>query len=159
MTKGEGVWFWDATGKKWFDLNSQLMCSNVGHGEKRIIEAIKKQADILPYAGPGAATQVRAELGEELAKITPGDLKKFFFTLGGAEAVENAVKMARAVTGRHKIIARQRSYHGSTAAAMALTGDQRRWANEPGYPGVLRMVRCLFFSSFYGSSLSLSVCD
>lgn len=120
-------------------MNSQLMCSNVGHGNRRIADAIKEQADVLAYAGPSAATEVRARIGEELSRITPGNLDKFFFTLGGAEANENAIKMARAFTGRHKIVARYRSYHGSTAAAISLTGDQRRWANEPGISGVVRM--------------------
>ena len=139
MAKSKGVYFWDAAGKRYFDLNSQLMCSNIGHGDKRVIDAIKAQADELTFAGPTAATRVRAEVGVELAKVTPGDLKKFFFTLGGAEANENAIKMARAFTGRHKIISRYRSYHGSTAAAISLTGDQRRWANEPGISGVVRI--------------------
>ncbi len=139
MVRSQGVYFWDATGKQYFDLNSQLMCSNIGHGNKRVIDAIKQQAEELTFAGPTAATRVRAEVGVELAKVTPGDLKKFFFTLGGAEANENAIKMARAFTGRHKIIARYRSYHGSTAAAITLTGDQRRWANEPGISGVVRI--------------------
>jgi len=139
MAKAKGVYFWDAHGKRYFDLNSQLMCVNIGHGDQRVIEAIKAQAEELVYAGPGMASKVRAEIGRELADVTPGDLKKFFFTLGGAEANESAIKMARAYTGRHKIIARYRSYHGATAAAITLTGDHRRWANEPGISGVVRV--------------------
>jgi taurine--2-oxoglutarate transaminase len=139
MVKAKGCYFWDAYGKKWFDLNSQLMCTNIGHGHPKVIQAIKDQADELTYAGPSMATRVRAELGRDLAALTPGDLKKFFFTLGGAEATENAIKMARAVTGRHKIIARYRAYHGATMGGMTLTGDHRRWANEPGIPGVVRI--------------------
>ncbi len=139
MDHAKGVYFWDANGKRYFDLNSQLMCVNIGHGDKRVIEAIKKQAEELVYAGPGMATKVRAEIGRALADVTPPGLKKFFFTLGGAEANENAIKMARQFTGRHKILARYRSYHGATAAAMTLTGDYRRWANEPGIPGVIRI--------------------
>lgn len=139
MDHAEGVYFWDATGKRYFDLNSQLMCVNIGHGDKRVIEAIKQQADELVYAGPSMATKVRAQIGQELAEVTPGDLKKFFFTLGGAEANENAIKMARQFTGRQKIIARYRSYHGATAGAIALTGDHRRWANEPTIPGVIHI--------------------
>jgi 4-aminobutyrate aminotransferase-like enzyme len=119
-----------------------------------VLRLFKKKS----FAGPTAATQVRAEIGVELAKVcvlvwfvlyccfsnrnsqvTPGDLKKFFFTLGGAEANENAIKMARAFTGRNKIVARYRSYHGSTAGAITMTGDQRRWANEPGISGVVRI--------------------
>ena len=139
MTKAEGVYFWDAAGKRYFDLNSQLMCVNIGHGNRRVIEAIKAQADELVYAGPSMATRVRAELGRDLATVTPQGLDKFFFTLGGAEANESAIKMARAFTGRHKIITRYRSYHGATAGAITLTGDHRRWANEPGIPGVVRV--------------------
>lgn len=139
MTRGEGVYFWDATGKRYFDLNSQLMCVNIGHGNQRVIKAIQDQAAQLAYAGPGMATQVRAELGRALAAVSPAGLDKFFFVLGGAEANENAIKMARAVTGRHKIIARYRSYHGATSGAITLTGDQRRWANEPGIPGVIHI--------------------
>jgi len=139
MDHAKGVYFWDANGKRYFDLNSQLMCVNIGHGDQRVIDAIKAQADELVYAGPAMATKVRAEIGQELAAVTPGDLKKFFFTLGGAEANENAIKMARQFTGRQKIIARYRSYHGATAGAISLTGDHRRWANEPGVPGVIHV--------------------
>lgn len=139
MARAKGVYFWDANGKRYFDLNSQLMCVNIGHGDERVIKAIQDQAAELAYAGPSMATKVRAEIGRELAAVTPGDLKKFFFTLGGAEANESAIKMARAVTGRQKIITRYRAYHGATAGAITLTGDHRRWANEPGIPGVIRV--------------------
>ncbi|PYQ28334.1 MAG: aspartate aminotransferase family protein [Acidobacteria bacterium] len=138
MVRGEGIYFWDANGKRYVDMNSQLMCVNIGHGDKRVIEAIKRQADELVYAGPGMATAVRARFGKMLAQFTPGDLDHFFFTLGGAEANENAIRIARAVTGRQKIMARYRSYHGATAGGISLTGDPRRWANEPGVPGVVR---------------------
>jgi len=114
------------------------MCVNIGHGNKRVIKAIQDQAAELCYAGPSMATKVRAEFGPLLSKYTPGDLKKFFFTLGGAEANENAIKMARFHTGRNKIIARYRSYHGATHGAIQLTGDPRRWPNEPGMGGVIR---------------------
>lgn len=139
MVKAKGVYFWDAHGKRYLDLNSQLMCVNIGHGDQRVIDALKAQADELVYAGPGMATPVRAELGRMLAELTPGDLNKFFFTLGGAEANENAIKLARGYTGRQKIITRYRSYHGATAGAISLTGDPRRWANEPGLPGIVRV--------------------
>jgi len=139
MSRAKGVYFWDANGKRYFDLNSQLMCVNIGHGDQRVIDAIKAQADELVYAGPSMATRVRAELGRELAEVTPDGLDKFFFVLGGAEANENAIKMARAVTGRQKILTRYRAYHGATSGAITLTGDHRRWANEPGIPGVVRM--------------------
>lgn len=138
MVRGEGIYFWDADGKRYIDMNSQLMCVNIGHGNRRVIEAIKRQADELVYAGPGMATAVRARFGRMLAELTPGDLNRFFFTLGGAEANENAIRIARITTGRQKIMARYRSYHGATLGAVSLTGDPRRWANEPGIPGVVR---------------------
>jgi len=138
MVRGEGIYFWDASGKRYIDMNSQLMCVNIGHGDKRVIEAIKSQAEELAYAGPGMATPVRARLGRMLAELTPGDLNRFFFTLGGAEANENAMRIAKMVTGRQKIMVRYRAYHGATAGAISLTGDPRRWANEPGIPGVVR---------------------
>jgi taurine--2-oxoglutarate transaminase len=138
MVRGEGIYFWDADGRRYIDMNSQLMCVNIGHGEKRVIDAIKRQADELVYAGPGMATAVRARIGPLLASLTPGDLDHFFFTLGGAEANENAIRIARMITGRQKIMVRYRSYHGATLGAISLTGDPRRWANEPGIPGVVR---------------------
>ena len=115
------------------------MSVNIGHGDPRVIEAISKQAAVLAYANPFMATEPRARLGAKLAAITPGDIDTFFFTNGGAEANENAIKIARQFTGRHKILARYRSYHGGTAGAIALTGDPRRWAAEPGMPGVIRV--------------------
>jgi taurine--2-oxoglutarate transaminase len=139
FVRGEGVYFWDADGKRYFDLNSQSMCVNIGHGNPRVIAAIQAQAATLAYAGPGMATPVRADLGEALAAVTPSGLDTFFFTLGGADANENAVKLARAVTGRHKILTRYRAYHGATYGAATLTGDHRRWAAEPGIPGVVHI--------------------
>ena len=138
MVRGEGIYFWDAAGKRYIDMNSQLMCVNIGHGDKRVIDAIKRQAEELVYAGPGMATPVRARIGPLLAGVTPGDLNHFFFTLGGAEANENAIRIARAITGRQKIMSRYRSYHGATHGGISLTGEPRRWANEPGIPGVVR---------------------
>jgi len=140
MIRSEGIYFWDAEDKKYTDVNSQLMCSNVGHQHPKIIQAIKDQADKLCYAGPSMATEIRAEFGPILAAKTPGNLDKFFFTLGGSEANENALKLARLHTGRNKVITRYKSYHGGTHGSMMLTGDPRRWANEAGgaMPGVIR---------------------
>ncbi len=138
VARAKGSEFWDADGKRYLDFNSQLMNVNIGHGDERVIKAIQDQAARLAYVSPYHATDVRGRLGEMIAEITPGDLKKSFFTLGGAEANENAIKMARLVTGRQKIIARYRAFHGATAGAMTLTGDPRRWPNEPGIPGVVR---------------------
>ena len=127
----KGVYFWDTAGKRYLDFNSMTMCVNIGHGDERVIEAMVAQTRELPYASPGMATKVRALAGRALAQVTPAGLNKFLFTLGGADANENAVKLARAATGRHKILTRYRSYHGATAGAMALTGDPRRTAWEP----------------------------
>ena len=131
----EGVYFWDYHGKRYLDFNSMVMCANIGHGNQVIIDAISKQASTLAFAGPQTATLPRALLCKLLAEILPPDLSKYLFTLGGADANENAIKLARAFTGRHKILARYRSYHGSTHGAMALTGDNRRWAWEPNLMG------------------------
>ncbi len=136
----KGVYFWTPEGKRFLDFNSQLMCTNVGHGHPKVIEAIKQQAETLAYVNPFMATEPRARLGQKLAELTPGDIDTFFFTNGGAEANENAIKLARFVTGRHKILARYRSYHGGTAGAISLTGDPRRWAAEPGIPGVIHVL-------------------
>ena len=140
VERAEGIYFWDPDGKRYIDFNSQLMSVNIGHGDRRVVEAIAEQARRLPFVAPQFATEPRARLGRELAELTPGNLDKFFFTLGGAEANENAVRMARIYTGRQKVMARYRSYHGATAGAMSLTGDPRRWANEPGVPGVIRVM-------------------
>jgi taurine---2-oxoglutarate transaminase len=140
VARAKGVYFWTPEGKRFIDFNSQLMCVNIGHGDERVIQAIARQAATLAYANPFMATEPRARLGARLAEITPGDIDVFFFTNGGADANENAIKIARAYTGRHKILARYRSYHGGTAGAMALTGDPRRWSVEPGMPGVVHVL-------------------
>jgi taurine--2-oxoglutarate transaminase len=136
----KGCWFWTPEGKRFLDFNSQLMCVNIGHGDERVIRAIAQQAETLAYANPFMATEARARLGRKLAEICPGDIDVFFFTNGGAEANENAIKIARQYTGRHKILAFYRSYHGGTAGAMMLTGDPRRWPSEPGMPGVVHVL-------------------
>src|SRR5256886_6754481 len=139
VARAKGIYFWTPEDKRFIDFNSQLMCVNIGHGDERVIRAIKEQAEVLPYANPFMATDVRARLAVKLAEITPGDIDAFFFTNGGAEANENAIRIARMFSGRHKIGARYRSYHGGTAGALTLTGDPRRWAAEPGIPGVFRI--------------------
>jgi taurine--2-oxoglutarate transaminase len=140
VARSGGIYFWTPDGKRYIDFNSQLMCVNVGHGHPKVIAAIKAQLDTLAYANPFMATEARARLGAKLAEITPGDIDAFFFTNGGAEANENAIKIARFYTGRHKILARYRSYHGGTAGSITLTGDPRRWAAEPGLPGVVHVL-------------------
>jgi taurine--2-oxoglutarate transaminase len=139
VARSKGIYFWTPEGKRYIDFNSQLMCVNIGHGDERVIRAIQEQAAVLAYANPFMATEPRARLGAKLAEITPGDIDCFFFTNGGAEANENAIKVARWYTGRHKILARYRSYHGATAGAISLTGDPRRWAAEPGVPGIVHV--------------------
>lgn len=149
MVKAEGVYFWDADGKRYLDFAAQLVNTNVGHQHPKVVKAIQDQAAQLTFASPSMATEPRGLLGKKLAEITPGDLKKTFFTLGGAEANENAIKIARFYTGRHKILARYRSYHGATHGAIALTGDYRRLPVEPAMPGVVHFLdpycyRCPF---------------
>ncbi len=136
MTRSKGVWFWDGDGNKWLDFSSQLININVGHQHPKVLEAIKKQVDELCFAGPSFATEPRGQLGKKLAEVT--GLAKSFFCLGGAEANENAMKIARLYTGRDKIITRYRSYHGATMGAMTASGDPRRWPVEPGIPGIVR---------------------
>jgi taurine--2-oxoglutarate transaminase len=130
VASAKGVYFHTADGRRFIDFNSQLMCVNAGHGDRRIIDAIKRQADQLAYINPAMATEPRARLGRKLAELLPGDIDKVFFTLGGNDANENAIKIARAVTGRPKILSRYRSYHGATGTAIQATGDPRRWTNE-----------------------------
>jgi taurine--2-oxoglutarate transaminase len=139
VARAKGIYFYTPEGKRFIDFNSQLMCVNIGHGDERVIKAIQEQAAKLAYANPFMATEVRARLGQKLAELTPGDIDGFFFTNGGAEATENAIRIARLFSGRHKIGARYRGYHGGTAGALTLTGDPRRWAAEPGIPGVFRI--------------------
>jgi taurine---2-oxoglutarate transaminase len=139
VARAQGVYFWTPEGKRYIDFNSQLMCVNIGHGDPRVVKAIQDQAATLAYANPFMATEARARLGAKLAALTPGDIDVFFFTNGGAEANENAIKIARAVTGRQKILARYRSYHGGTAAAIAATGDPRRWSQPP-MPGIIHVL-------------------
>jgi taurine---2-oxoglutarate transaminase len=127
--------FTDSSGKRYLDFSAQLMCVNLGHKNPTVIEAIVEQARTLPYMAPGYATTVRAELSQLLLEVLPKGLVKFFFTTSGTEANEAAIKIARMFTGKTKIIARYRSYHGSTMASIAATGDPRRWPLEPGAKG------------------------
>lgn len=132
VKRAKGVYFWDVDDKRYLDFNSMTMCVNIGHGDERIIKAMQEQAAELPYAAPGMTTKIRALASREVASVTPhGALSKVLFTLGGADANENAIKLARGYTKRHKILSRYRSYHGASAGAMAATGDPRRVAWEP----------------------------
>ncbi|MCO4744681.1 MAG: aminotransferase class III-fold pyridoxal phosphate-dependent enzyme [Proteobacteria bacterium] len=140
ISSAKGIWLYGPDGQKWLDFNSQLMSVNIGHSHPKVIQAIKDQADTLIYTIPASATEARAKLGQRLAELVPGDLNTFFFTLGGAEANENAIKAARLYTGKFKILSRYRSYHGATNACMQLTGDPRRTHNEPGAPGFVKVM-------------------
>jgi taurine--2-oxoglutarate transaminase len=139
IVRTQGVYMWDENGKRYLDMTSQVMNQNIGHQHPKVVEAIQRQADKVCYVAPGVAYETRSLLGKALAQVTPGDLKRFFFTLGGADANENAVKIARAYTKKWKIITRYRSYHGATYGAIALTGDPRRPPVEPAMPGVVRV--------------------
>jgi len=142
VKKAKGVYFWDMEGKRYLDFNSMTMCVNIGHGNERVIEAMVSQTRELPYAAPGMVTKVRVLASRMVAEVTPqGKLSKVLFTLGGADANENAIKLARGYSGKFKVLTRYRSYHGATAGAMALTGDPRRVAWEPGLmPGVVHFL-------------------
>jgi taurine---2-oxoglutarate transaminase len=149
ISKAQGIYFWDSDGKRYMDFSSQLMNMNIGHQHPKVTKAIQDQAAQLCYAHPGMASEPRGILGRKIAEVAPGNLKKTFFCLGGAEANENAIKMARFYTGRHKLMARYRSYHGATHGAIALTGDYRRLPVEPALPGVVHFLdpfcyRCPF---------------
>ena len=124
----EGSYVYDRDGKKYLDFSSQLMNVNIGHGNQRITEAVANQMKEVSYVYPGMATDVRGRLGKKIAEITPGNLTKTFFTLGGAEAIENAIKLARIYTGRHKIVTFYRSYHGATYGAITAGGDPRKFS-------------------------------
>ena len=130
IVKAEGVYIYDSTGKRYIDFSSQLMNVNIGHGNQRITDAVVKQMQQVSYVQPGMVTESRGELGKMLAEITPKGLNKAFFTLGGSEAIENAIKLARMYTGRHKIITHYQSYHGATYGAATAGGDPRKFAMD-----------------------------
>ncbi|MDK1029113.1 MAG: aminotransferase class III-fold pyridoxal phosphate-dependent enzyme [Anaerolineae bacterium] len=159
VKRAEGVYFWDSSDKRYLDFNSMTMCVNVGHGEKRIIKAIQEQVAELSYAAPGMTTKIRALASKAVVDISPQKaLSKILFTLGGADANENAIKLARGFTGKHKILARYRSYHGSTMGAMAATGDPRRQNWEPlTMPGVVHFLDPYRYrSSFHRTNPNIS---
>jgi taurine---2-oxoglutarate transaminase len=136
VVSADGCYFTDGNGKRFLDFSSQLMCMNLGHNNPAVVKAIQDQAATLPYAAPFYATTARAELSKLLLEVLPEGLTKFFFATSGTEANEAAFKIARMFTGKTKIIARYRSYHGSTSGSVAATGDPRRWAMEPAGKGL-----------------------
>ncbi|WP_245788119.1 aspartate aminotransferase family protein [Amycolatopsis marina] len=138
IASASGSYFWDYEGKRYLDFSSQLVNVNIGYQHPKLVAAIQEQAGKLTTVAPSFANDARAEAARLIAELAPGDLDTVFFTNGGAEANENAIRMARLHTGRHKVLAAYRSYHGATAGAIALTGDPRRWPSEPGMSGVVR---------------------
>lgn len=153
--RAEGSCFWDADGKRYLDFSAQLINQNTGHQHPKVVKAIQDQAAKVCFCAPGLAYESKSALVKALVEVMPGDLKHFFFTLGGAEANENAIKMARTYSKKFKIISRYRSYHGATYGAISLTGDPRRPPVEPGIPGVVRVLdpycyRCSFGLSYPG---------
>jgi len=149
---GEGSWFWDYEGHRYLDFASQLVNANLGHQHPKIVAAIKAQADRLCTIAPQFANDVRGEAARMVADLAPGDLDRVFFTNGGAEANENAIRMARLHTGRFKVLSAYRSYHGGTSGSITLTGDPRRWANEPGMPGVVHFFGPYLYRSVFAAT-------
>ena len=147
IERAEGVYFWGYDGTRYLDFSSQLVNVNIGYQHPKLVAAIQEQAGKLCTIQPSFANDARSQLGKLISEIAPGDLNSVFFTNGGAEAVENAIRMARLHTGRNKVMSAYRSYHGATSGALSLTGEPRRWPSEPGMAGVVR----------YWGSLSLSL--
>ena len=138
IEKAKGIYMWDFEGNRYTDMSSQLVNLNVGHGNREIIDAIKEQAERYCYLSPGYGSEPRGELAKMIVELMPDNIGKVFFTNGGADANENAVKIARMFTGRSKVMSRYRSYHGSTFGAGSLTGEPRRQPLEPGVPGFVK---------------------
>ncbi len=138
IVKAEGSWMWDSSGKKYLDFSSQLVNVNIGHQHPKLVKAIQDYAAKMCTIAPFHANDARSEAARLITELAPGDLDMVFFTNGGAEAAENAARLARLHTGRHKILTTYRSYHGATSGAIALTGDPRRWPNETGASGAVK---------------------
>ncbi|MFI1282562.1 aspartate aminotransferase family protein [Streptomyces sp. NPDC020858] len=154
----EGSYFWDYDGKRFLDFSSQLVNTNIGHQHPKVVAAIQEQAARLCTLAPGFAVDVRSEAARLIAERTPGDLDKIFFTNGGAEAVENAVRMARLHTGRAKVLSTYRSYHGATAAAINLTGDPRRWPSDTAAAGVVHFWGPYLYRSAFHATTEAEEC-
>lgn len=159
IARAEGSYFWDYDGNRYLDFSSQLVNVNIGYQHPAMVRAIQEQATALCTVGPAFANETRSEAARLIAELAPGDLDKVFFTNGGAEAVENAVRMARIHTGRHKVMAAYRSYHGATAGAIALTGDPRRWDSEPGVIGTVRFWGPYLYRSVFHSATEAEECE
>ena len=159
ITGGEGSYFWDSTGKKYLDFSSQLVNLNIGHQHPKLVAAIQEQAGKLCTVAPPFVNASRSEAARLITELAPGDLNMVFFTNGGAEAAEYATRMAKLHTGRHKILTTYRSYHGSTAGAIALTGDPRRWANETGASGAVKFWGPYPYRSAFHSTSDKQECE
>lgn len=159
IAKAKGSYFWDFEGKRYLDFSSQLVNLNIGHQHPKLIAAIQEQAGKLCTVAPGFANDARSEAARLIAELAPGDLNQVFFTNGGAEAIENAARMARLHTGRNKVMAAYRSYHGATAGAISLTGDPRHWATEPGVPGTVRYWGPYLYRSAFHATTEQEECE
>ena len=159
IASAKGVRFTDVDGNEYLDFSSQLVNVNIGYQHPKLVAAIQEQAGRMATLAPGFANDMRSEAARMLAERAPGDLNSVFFTNGGAEANENAIRMARLHTGRHKVLSAYRSYHGATAGAIALTGDPRRWASEPGMPGVVRYWGPYLYRSAFHASTEAEECE
>lgn len=156
---GLGSYFWDASGKKYLDFSSQLVNLNIGHQHPKLVAAIQEQAGKLCTVAPPFANEARSEAARLITELAPGDLNMVFFTNGGAEATENAIRMSRLHTGRHKILTMYRSYHGSTSGAIAITGDPRRWPNETGFSGAVKFWGPYLYRSPFHSTTEAEECQ
>ncbi|HZX78158.1 aspartate aminotransferase family protein [Lysobacter sp.] len=159
VTGGQGAWFHDEEGRRWLDFSSQLVNVNVGHQHPKLVAAIQAQAAKLCTIAPYHANEATSEAACLIAEVAPGDLNRVFFTNGGAEAVENAIRMARLHTGRHKVLTAYRSYHGATAGALTASGDPRRWASEPGISGIVRFWGPYPYRSAFHSADAAQECE
>ena len=159
ITKAEGSHIWDGDGHRMLDFTSQLVFTNLGHKHPRIVAAIQEQAALLCTVAPQHANAARSEAARLIASHTPGDLDKVFFTNGGADANEHAIRMARLHTGRHKVLSRYRSYHGGTHLAVNVTGDPRRFASDHGSAGVVHFFGPFFYRSAFHATTEAEECE
>ena len=155
----EGCYVWDFDGKRYLDFSSQLVNVNIGHQHPKVVKAIQEQAARLCTVAPQHANDQRSECARLIAELAPGDLNRVFFTNGGADAIENAVRMARLHTGRHKVMTTYRSYHGNTATAVQMTGDPRRWPNDGGATGVVHFFGPYAYRSPFWSESTEQECE
>ena len=159
IERAQGSYFWDYTGKRYLDFASQLVNLNIGHQHPKVVAAIQEQAARMTTVAPLFANDARSEAARLIAELAPDGLDRVFFTNGGAEANENAIRMARLHTGRHKVLATYRSYHGATNGAITLTGDPRRWPSEPGMPGTVHFWGPYLYRSAFHADTEAQECE